>query len=101
MSDPSPALIDPATVRRLARLVTGLTVVMILGIITVVGLMVVRLNRIDPLPLPDQITLPDGLTADAVTLTAERILIVSGAEILVFDRRTGSLEQTLSLAPTD
>jgi hypothetical protein len=97
MPDPSPALIDPATVRRLARLVTGLTLVMILGIITVVALLAVRLNRSSALPLPDQITLPDGVTAEAVTLTPDHVLVVSADILFVYDRATGQLQKQISL----
>ncbi|WP_386627318.1 DUF6476 family protein [Sulfitobacter geojensis] len=93
MDDP----IEPANLRFLRRLVTVLTVVMIAGVIVVIGLLVTRLNRKAP-ALPDQITLPAGKTAHAFTQGADWYAIVtSDNEILIYDRLTGGLRQTLQI----
>lgn len=76
---------------------TVLTVVMIAGVLVVIGLLVTRLNRPAP-DLPDQITLPDGKTAQAFTQGADWYAIVtSDDEILIYDRLTGGLRQSLQI----
>ena len=96
--DRAPDAAAAASLRLLRRLVTGLTAVMIIGVIVVVGLMVTRLNRGAPLPLPDSITLPDGARATAVTVAPRWFLVVTeDAEVLVFDRDSGKLLQSVEL----
>lgn len=94
---------DPAAarnLRRLARLVTVLTAVMVLGTVTVVGLMVVRLTEKPAPMLPDSVSLPDGAHARAVTVGEGWFLVVTDRdEILVFDRTTGALRQRVTIAP--
>ncbi|GAA6176832.1 DUF6476 family protein [Sulfitobacter pacificus] len=93
MDDP----IEPANLRFLRRLVTVLTVVMIAGVLVVIGLLVTRLNRDTPV-LPDQITLPEGKTARAFTQGPDWYAIVTSEdEILIYDRLTGGLRQTLQI----
>lgn len=74
-------------VRFLKALVTGLTVVMALGMIAIVTIMWQRLGR-PPLPdLPAAITLPDGAQAAAVTFARDRIVVLTDSEeVLVYDR---------------
>jgi len=90
-------MIAPATVRRLARLVTVLTVVMIIGMITVVGLLILKLNTTTALPLPENIALPDGATARAVTTTDRELIVLSADQIFIFDRTSGKLTAQLAL----
>ena len=93
MDDP----IEPANLRFLRRLVTVLTAVMICGVVLVVGLLVTRLNRSAP-PLPDQIVLPEGVTARAFTQGPDWYAIVTeDDQILIFDRLTGALRQTVRI----
>ncbi len=74
-----------------------LTVVMIAGVLVVIGLLVTRLNRDTPV-LPDQITLPEGKTARAFTQGPDWYAIVTSEdEILIYDRLTGGLRQTLQI----
>ncbi|UWR23559.1 DUF6476 family protein [Sulfitobacter sp. S190] len=88
---------EPANLRFLRRLVTVLTAVMICGVILVIGLLVTRLNRDTP-TLPDQITLPDGAKPVAFTQAADWYAVVTDAdEILIFDRLSGQLRQTLQI----
>ncbi len=91
--------IEPANLRFLRRLVTVLTVIMIGGVVTVVSLLVIRLNSVPaPLPLPEQVTLPDGTTATAFTIGSDWFAVVTEYdEILIFDQVTGMLRQTVKL----
>lgn len=78
-------------------MVTVLTTVMILGVVVVIGLLVTRLTRDTPI-LPAEITLPDGAKALAFTQAADWYAVVTDAnEILVFDRMTGALRQTVAV----
>lgn len=78
---------------------TVLTVIMIGGVVTVVALLVIRLNADPaPLPLPDQVTLPDGATATAFTIGSDWFGVVTeDDQILIYDQVTGSLRQTVTL----
>ena len=80
-------------------MVTVLTVIMIGGVVTVVSLLVIRLNEAPaPLPLPQQITLPDGATATAFTVGSDWFGVVTeNNEILIYDQATGALRQTIVL----
>jgi len=70
---------------------------MIAGVLVVIGLLVTRLNRDTPV-LPDQITLPEGKTARAFTQGPDWYAIVTSEdEILIYDRLTGGLRQTLQI----
>lgn len=75
---------------------TTLTVVMIGGLLVVIGLLVTRLNA-DDVPLPAEITLPDGSSPDAVTFGATWIAVVSGDRILILDRETGQIRQEIDV----
>jgi len=90
---------EPANLRFLRRMVTVLTVIMIGGVVTVVLLLVIRLNEAPaPLPLPQQITLPDGATATAFTVGSDWFGVVTeNNEILIYDQATGALRQTIVL----
>jgi hypothetical protein len=92
---PDPA--EPANLRFLRRMVTVLTTVMIVGVVLVIGLLVTRLTRDTPV-LPDQIALPDGAKAVAFTQGDGWYAVVTDAgEILIFDRMTGALKQTVTV----
>lgn len=76
---------------------TVLTVVMICGVLVVIGLLVTRLNRDAP-SLPDMITLPQGATAVAFTQGPDWYAVVTSQDtILIFDRLTGALRQTVTV----
>ncbi|MDE9449289.1 hypothetical protein J3R80_02255 [Aliiroseovarius sp. Z3] len=84
------------TVRYLKRLVTAMTLTTIVGLVVLVGVVVMRFSQTTPdqpaLPaLPDQIALPDGVTADAVTFGPDWIAVVADNDILIFDRANGNL----------
>lgn len=70
---------------------------MIVGVVIVIGLLVTRLSRDTPV-LPDQIALPDGAKPVAFTQGAGWYAVVTdGNEILIFDRLTGALKQTVMM----
>ena len=88
----------PANLAFLRRLVTVLTLIMIGGVVTVVSLLVIRLNAPGVPPLPDRIDLPDGARAQAFTQGADWFAVVTDAnEILIFDRDDGTLRQTVTI----
>jgi hypothetical protein len=100
---------EPPGLRRLRRLVTGLTATLILGVITVVALLVIRLTALAPAPLPalpPHLELPRGERAQAVTLGAGWVAVVTrdaaGAErIRVLDAATGAPRGVLGIAPAE
>ena len=88
---------EPANLRFLRRLVTVLTITMIGGLLTLIALIVIRLPSAKPLILPDEITLPAGITAEAVTLTPDRLIVITGDQILIYGRASGELSKRISL----
>lgn len=98
---PEPAL--PPAIRALQRLVLALMVVMIAGFLVLIGALVMRLNAEGP-ALPEQVALPDGSRATAFTQGGDWYAVVArdeaGAQsILIYDRLTGRLRQTVPIAP--
>jgi hypothetical protein len=88
---------EPSNLRFLRRMVTVLTMVMIVGVVVVIALLVTRLTRDVPV-LPQSINLPDGASVVAFTQAAEWFAVVTDAdEILIFDRLTGALRQTIAV----
>lgn len=87
----------PPELRYLKWLVSALTAIMILGFVVLIAALVIRLNA-DPLPLPDRIELPEGATARAFTQGQDWFAVVtSDDEILIFDRATGTLRQSVEV----
>jgi hypothetical protein len=87
----------PPSLRLLRRLVMTLTVVMILGFLVLIGAFVIRLQS-NPPALPDAITLPDGTTATAFTQGPDWFAVVTSDDrVLIFDRTTGALFQTVTI----
>lgn len=76
---------------------TVLTVVMILGFLVLIAALVMRLNADGP-PLPESIDLPEGTEAVAFTQGDDWYAVVTEDDtILVYDRLTGQLRQTVAL----
>ena len=74
-------------------------IVMILGVVSIVALLWKGYNEARP-PLPETITLPDGISASAVTFGRDWYAVVSQDDrILIFDRATGTLRQEVAIAP--
>lgn len=90
---------DPLNLRVLRILVTVLTVVMIVGLIAVVITFVTRFPGGDGVSLPDQVTLPEGTRATAVTMGEGWYAVVTEDDrILIFDRDSGALRQEVEIA---
>ena len=95
MDDTPPPESAPASIRFLMRLVTVLTATMILGVLSIVALLVIRLGQNAPV-MPETVTLPDGAKAVAVTQGQGWYAVVTDDDrILIFDRLTGKLRQTV------
>ena len=90
---------EPANLKFLRRLVTTLTAVMIGGLLILITLIVIRVQQPFPgLAIPEQITLPGGITATAFTATADWYAVVSSDnQILIYDRVTHELTQTIDV----
>jgi len=100
LSEP-PELPEPANLRFLRVLVTVLTAVMIGGVVLIIALIVMRFNQTPPL-LPSEITLPDGIEAHAITQGSDWFAIVTtDDEILIFDRLTGQMRQSVQITPAE
>lgn len=95
----SPGDPEPPQLRFLRRLVTVLTAVMILGLLTITALLVIRLGAARPLPLPDEIALPNGARATAITRGPNWYAVVTEDDrILIYSLETGALRQEIWIA---
>jgi len=75
---------DPGLVRYLKLLVTALAVTMVVGLIVLIGLFVMRFPN-TPAPFPGEIALPQGVTASAITRSADWLAIVTqDGRLLIF-----------------
>jgi len=90
---------EPGNLALLRRLVTALIVVMILGFVTLIVLLVMRLAPgTAEIPLPASITLPDGSKAETFTQGPDWFAVVtSDSRILIYDRATGDLRQVMKV----
>lgn len=91
-----------ANLRFLKLLVTVLAGTMIAGLLTIVALLVIRFPAATaPRPvLPDAIALPEGTSAEAVTMGRGWIAVVTGdGRILIYDAPSGALRQTVAIVP--
>ena len=76
-------------------MVMSLTAVMIGGVLVTFALIVIRLSDRRP-TLPDQIDLPDGAQAQALTIGNNWYAVVTDDNrILIFDKTTGKLRQDI------
>ena len=104
MSDPvtpdTPEAVLPPSLRLLKWLVVALTLTMIGGVITVVGLLVTRMpqafSAVGP-SLPDGFTLPAGAKAEAVTFGTGWIAVVTTDQRILIFGRDGTLRQEVTL----
>lgn len=88
---------EPVNLKFLRRLVTVLTATMIVGVLVIIALIVIRFYDVPP-PLPETINLPDGATALSFTQGPDWYAIVTSDNfILIFDRVTGQLKQTIAI----
>ncbi len=74
-----------------------LTAVMIGGVLVTFALIVIRLSDRTP-TLPDQVELPDGAKAQAVTIGNNWYAVVTDDNrILIFDKTTGRQRQEITV----
>lgn len=73
---------------------------MIIGVITVVGLLVTRMPKgLAPIDVPERLVLPQGVRATAVTMGPDWIAVVTDdARILIYGR-DGVLRQEVAVQP--
>ncbi|MFN3643899.1 MAG: DUF6476 family protein [Gemmobacter sp.] len=93
----------PLSVRVLQWLVIAMTITMIVGVITVVAVVVTRMPRPAPYPaLPDAVALPDGTRPEAITFGRGYVAVVTAdGRIIILDRETGALRQTVTIEGAD
>jgi hypothetical protein len=108
MSDPAPVTPDtpdaslPPSLRFLKWLVILLTLTMIGGVITVVGLLVTRLPDAmarQPLTLPETLQLPYGARPHAVTFGDDWIAVVTTDDRILIYATNGTLRQEIDILP--
>ncbi|MDA8747388.1 DUF6476 family protein [Litoreibacter sp.] len=99
INDPEGGQPEPANLKFLRRLVTTLTAVMIGGLLILIALIVIRVGQpAATLAIPAQISMPDGTTATAFTTTTDWYAVVTtNNQILIFDRVTNELIQTIDI----
>ncbi|MEO1108408.1 MAG: DUF6476 family protein [Pseudomonadota bacterium] len=96
-SDPQDEPQETPQLRLLRRMVMLLTAVMIGGVLVTFALIVIRLSDRTP-TLPDQVELPDGARAQAVTIGSNWYAVLTDDNrILIFDKTTGNLRQEISV----
>lgn len=89
---------DAGLVRYLKWLVTTLTVTMIVGLVVLIAVVVMRLNETPGQSFPDQIALPDGATATAITRGSDWIAVVTDDDrILIYDTTGQTLRQEIAV----
>jgi len=90
----------PRDLRFLKTLVTVLTAVMIMGVITIVALLVIRLNAMPQAMLvaPENFAVPEGVGVHGYSVVGDRtVVITDDGMIRVFDSVTRVLVQTIPL----
>lgn len=107
MSDPAtsdaPDAALPPSLRLLKWLVVILTLTMIGGVITVVGLLVTRMPATfatSAPTLPETVALPEGKTAAAVTFGQGWIAVVTTDDHILIFGADGRLRQDVALSAT-
>jgi Flp pilus assembly protein protease CpaA len=106
MSDPAtpdaPDAALPPSLRLLKWLVILLTLTMIGGVITVVGLLVTRMPQAFSATapnLPEGLRLPEGTQPAAITFGAGWIAVVTTDDRILIYGRNGTLRQDLRISP--
>lgn len=91
---------DARLLRYLKTLVTALTVTMIAGFIVLIAVVVMRFNADVTVPLPDEIALPGGTKATAITRGSDWLGVVTDdGRILIYGLDGTTLRQEITVAP--
>lgn len=81
-------------------MITVLTLTMIFGLLTIIGLIVMRFTGEVQPPLPAEIVLPDGSKAQSFTVGSDWAAVVTQDDrIIIFDREDYSIRQTIQILP--
>ena len=94
---PDPAGLPPS-LTFLRWLVIVLMITMIVGVITIVGLLVTRMPSGAGPVLPESLTLPEGAKAEAVTVGADFVLVVTTDGRALVYGRNGAFRQEIALS---
>ena len=89
----------PPSLRLLKWLVIVLTATMIVGVITVVGLLVTRMPNLAPMAMPERLELPEGVRPAAVTMGQGFIAVVTEDDRILIFGRDGSFLQEVAVVP--
>lgn len=74
---------------------------MIAGFVLLIATLVVQLNRSTPI-VPESLTLPEGAAAVAFTQGSDWVAVVTDDDrILIYDRVSGALRQTVAVERGD
>jgi hypothetical protein len=98
---------EPPRLRQLRLMVLALTATLIGGVVAIVVLLVIRLQAVPaPVALPEEVRLPAGESARAVTLGADWVAVVTvdglGQErIRVLDRASGAPRGEATIRPRE
>jgi len=93
----------PPSLVLLRRLVTGMLILMMVGFVVLIVTFVTKFSSVAqsaqfPQTLPENITLPEGAVAGAVTLGTDWLGVVDGVEqILIYDAESGALRDTVDI----
>lgn len=85
-------------------MVTVLTATLIFGVLTIITLLVIKITQTGPAPLalPDQITLPQGQTAQAITKGRDWFAVVShdseANEFIYIFNPDGTIRQRMEIS---
>lgn len=72
---------------------------MIVGVITVVGLLVTRMPNLAPMAMPERLELPEGVSPAAVTMGQGFIAVVTEDDRILIFGRDGSFLQEVAVVP--
>jgi len=89
----------PANLRFLRILVTVLTATMILGLLVMILLIVIRVPGRGALILPDEIVLPEGAEAQAVTQGDGWFAVVTRDQRLLIYGADGTFRREIAITP--
>ncbi|MDA5094714.1 DUF6476 family protein [Aliiroseovarius sp. KMU-50] len=90
------------TVRFLKILVTTLTATTIIGLIVLITVIVMRFQQENVVPLPDELVLPAGVTATAVTRGPGWFAVVTDDErILILEPDGQTIRREVSISNTE
>lgn len=91
---------DTRNLRFLRVLVTVLTATMILGVLSIVVLLVIRLQAPSGPTFPESIALPEGVEPTVFTQgTGWYAVVTADNRILIFNQQDGTLHQEIAILP--